>query len=309
MPWSCLVLMTVVAVALAAEPAVLTTQGEGHAAVVHALHRVSVGDTRAMDGLDPSLAGQAIGLTDPRHANIVRRWTWALADAMRAMPQPQRERIASMLDQWMERRGDTLAAALDAVAAPRAASRLAKEAARAFDHGRFAAWMELAEFLPQDDALRRSIAVRELAGAPIPLPALPRPVDGPLWRSRPSQPPTFKQVAGWLLRLDSAGRTRWQVPLTPTDAVAWDEALAAVRGERGLELFSASGPLPGLPPLPGGVRLLGVAGSSAWLHIGTAVWRIGVDRTVSLIDLPFVPLMHPSRVATGRYGLVIRRWR
>ncbi len=285
-------------------PNPLPTAGAAVQAVAAALQGLVRGDADPLEALPATAFATPPALRDPLDdAELFRRWTSLLPQAVGGLAPPDRVRIDAALDRrfLLASPGGEPAVGLDFLPAPAAQRALRRWLDRAFDHGHPQAFLDLANAagLPESD-LRPAVAADLLVkrvdlsppGPPLPTTPGSLPVAGAGWALRP----------GWLLALDPWGRVRWQYAVARTAVVLTDARSAVVRDDDGLRTLERTGQVRALPPMPASLRLLGVALGGLYAADGRLVWRLDLHAgTVERLTLDEAPVAAP--VSAGRRSL------
>lgn len=319
---------------VATEPEPLAEQGAQAAAIHHALQALTRGDTAPIAALPASTFRAAIGIADPQEAGLVRRWTAFLPQAIARVPVPGRAAVLEALDALFLATSATgtstpalrACIASDFLPAPTAVATLRAAADRHFDRGELAAFLGCAAQLEQlgadDGSLRaRAVAARELSGMPTghatEPPLLCVPPSVPLAPSAPVAHPAgtgtdglgvrWHRLGMWLTATDHQDAVRWQRPLDRQAELACGVGGAVVREAGSTRFIAEDGRVVRTAAIPQEARILGVGGGSAWLAMGTRVWRVDFTGGLTVIDVDAEPLGAP--LLRGTRTLWLDAWR
>jgi hypothetical protein len=279
--------LVILAAALAA-PAADLDPGDRAAPARLLLEALAAGRAGALAEADPWLFRDPPALIDPTDSDLLRPWTAWLPAALERLAPGDRAAAVALLDARFTTLGGSPRGFLPATGA-RAA--LAAAADRAWDRGRFPAFLALAA----DHDPRRALA--ESFDRPV----LGAPGGVAMASSTPAAPGgtvRWEVAPGRLTALGADdGAPRWQRRLAQGAVVVTGRDGALVRDADGLRRIAADGRAQPLPAVPARIRPLAVDGAVAWAGDGTTAWRIAA--TVAAFPLP-EPMMGPPLVVGER---------
>ncbi len=290
-------LVILVAATEAAEaPRLLRTSVDLRRQVEQVLMEISRGDGTGLTELTDDMFRHPPGRQSEADRSRLQRWTAYLGRALERAEDPaagltalnaryrrlvadQGKRFATP---W-ERRERQRALAVHFLPAPGPAARLGAAADHAFDHGRFARYLDIRELLlaggiTATDADPARARRAELArfhsgrgrdgpdlpacGTPIPLPTVP-----------PARPALrLRLLDNHLVHIDPWGQVVWQLPVLGEADVWIGDGGALVRDRTGLQMIAADGTKRVLPE-PEGLAVLGVGPRAAWFLVEPAPQR------------------------------------
>lgn len=229
----------------AADDMPLAESGPAHAAVVHALTRLTQGDLSALEALPDSVFSDPPALKEPTRPGTAWRWTllipWARVAGQAGLPAVHARLVAraAHLSPGLERDLGAMAADATSVIVSPGTPHLPG---------------------PYPDPLSGPPGLPQLAP-----------------NAAESDPASAMRRSGQhLVCTDDAGLVTWQLLLEP-NAQVWPSSDAAVVAEsRGWRWLDHSGASHALPPMPAEVTTLGVDGGAAFFAKGSRGWRLGL---------------------------------
>jgi hypothetical protein len=284
----------------------LNMEGETRSRIDQALMELSRGNASyfetltAADFLTPSARPSA-------HAeDVFIRWTHIIPQVLERLSPEQKNIILSRLDaHFMTLRStaeNPVALACAFIPAPSAVKEVQRAANHAFDHGRFADFLGLAYFLPDQSDERLPIAQQLIGwGAQVDpawqltTPGLPQltekyPTPAPL----PTRGVRWDVVPGWLFARDPFAQIIWQYRIDRNATTLIGPHVVFVRDSMGSRIIDKNATIRPLPPLPSDTQALGLSDTAGWFVAGKRVWHFALtDGTVSEVVFPEPPIGAP----------------